>query len=88
MLKSKVEIGLRIVDFVEMVETQFENKVKMTRSDKGTKFLMHVYYTSKGVLHQRIYVYTPRHNGRGLSCFCQDYLRIISQMLLCMLYFS
>ncbi|XP_058746661.1 uncharacterized protein LOC131619598 [Vicia villosa] len=50
MLKSKAEVGQRIKDFVEMIETQFPKKVKIIRSDNGTELLMPVYYASK-VLH-------------------------------------
>ena len=47
-----------------MVETQFEKRVKMIRSDNGPEFMLNEYYFMKGILHQKSCVATPQQNGR------------------------
>lgn len=64
MLKSKSEVSQKIKDFIIIVETQLEKKVKVVRSDNGSKLLFPVYYASKGIIHQRNYAYTSQQNGR------------------------
>jgi hypothetical protein len=47
-----------------MIETQYNAKIKIVRSDNGVEFIMPEYYASKGILHQRSCVETPQQNGR------------------------
>ena len=64
MMKSKSETSQRIKEFISMVESQFEKRVKTLRSDNGLEFIMPSYYASKGIVHQKSCVYTPQQNGR------------------------
>lgn len=58
MLKSKAKVSQKIKDFATMVETQFEKKIKMIRSDNGAEL------ASNGIIHQISCVYTPQKNDR------------------------
>ncbi|KAK2406745.1 putative mitochondrial protein [Trifolium repens] len=64
LLKNKSETRSKLVGFIKMIETQFNAKIKIIRSDNGVEFLMPEYYSSKGILHQRSCVETPQQNGR------------------------
>ncbi|KAM1650348.1 hypothetical protein ACFXTN_003066 [Malus domestica] len=48
-----------------MVETQFNAKVKIVRSDNGPEFKLASFYASKGIIHQSSCVNTPQQNGVG-----------------------
>lgn len=63
-LKFKSEVQKHVKDFITMVETQFDTKVKSVRTDNGPKFLLHQFYASKGVIHQTTCVESPQQNGR------------------------
>jgi len=47
-----------------MVETHFEKKVKIIRSENEPKFMLKELYVDKGIIYQRSCVYTPQKNGR------------------------
>lgn len=53
--------------FVQMVETQFETKVKNIRSDNGFDLGLSQeakkFFIEKGILHRTTCVYTPQQNG-------------------------
>ncbi|CAL2267226.1 unnamed protein product [Prunus armeniaca] len=46
-----------------MVETQFNSKVKIVRSDNGPKFKLENFYALKGIVYQSSCVNTPQQNG-------------------------
>jgi transposase InsO family protein len=49
--------------FIQLVETQFNSKVKCLRSDNGIEFQMPLFYQSKGIIHQLSSVETPQQNS-------------------------
>ena len=61
---SKSEVKQIIQDFCVMVQTQFNELVKILRSDNGLKFtcLRH-FYATQGILHQTSCIDTPQQNG-------------------------
>ncbi|KAM0053391.1 putative RNA-directed DNA polymerase [Helianthus debilis subsp. tardiflorus] len=66
MLRNKMEVFENLKYFYELVLTQFKRKVKMFRSDNGTKFInnqMAVFCKQKGIIHQTSCSYTPQQNG-------------------------
>jgi hypothetical protein len=63
-MKHKSETRQNIMNFVHMVETQYNSKVKIIRSDNGVEFLIPNFYNSKGILHHTSCVETPEQNGR------------------------
>jgi IS30 family transposase len=51
--------------FSNLVETQFNKKIKILRTDNGTEFInqnFSNYLKQKGILHQTFCVYTPQQN--------------------------
>ena len=64
LLKSKGEVQNQIKNFITLLETQFNSKVKTIRSDNGPEFILPDFYASKGIIHQRSCVETPQQNGR------------------------
>lgn len=63
-LKSDVPVLLR--DFIAMIHTRFNKKIKMFRSDNGGKFFNSTckeLFQSQGILHQISCPYTPLQNG-------------------------
>jgi len=48
---------------INLVENQFETKVKIVRSDNGNEFKIHDLFNSKGIIHQTTCVETPEQNG-------------------------
>lgn len=64
MLKTKGEVQGYVKSFITMVETQFNKRIKMIRSDNGPEFLLPSFYKSKGIIHQVSCVATPQQNGR------------------------
>ena len=54
-------------DFFAMINTQFETKVKIIKSDNTSEFIsgpMRKFYVEKGILYQTSCVDTPQQNGR------------------------
>jgi hypothetical protein len=64
LLKSKSEVGTLVMQFVKMIETQFNALVKTIRTDNGPEFLIPQFYASRGINHQTSCVETPQQNGR------------------------
>ncbi|CAB0004008.1 unnamed protein product, partial [Nesidiocoris tenuis] len=65
-LASKDETALTLMDFVEQVETQSGNRVKIIRSDNGGEFVNRTlanYFKKKGMIHQTTCVESPQSNG-------------------------
>ncbi|NAW49670.1 transposase family protein, partial [Salmonella sp. gx-f5] len=49
--------------FYNLVETQFELKIKILRSDNGSEFLMTEFFNNKGIIHQTTCIATPQQKG-------------------------
>jgi hypothetical protein len=64
LMKSKAETRQKLIDFVNLIETQHNAKVKIIRSDNGVEFTMPQFYSSKGIIHQTTCVESPEQNGR------------------------
>ena len=63
LLKHKSDTQHYLPQFASMVNTQFNCKIKMIRSDNGTKFYLKDFFQSHGILHQLSCVDTPRQNA-------------------------
>jgi transposase InsO family protein len=60
------ELFERFKKFCVMIETHFSVKIKILRLDSGEKYVSHVlqsFLQEKGIVHQKSYPYTPKHNG-------------------------
>jgi hypothetical protein len=64
LLKSKASVSAHVQNFVTLIETQFHVTPKVIRSDNGPEFLLHEFFTLKGIIHQKSCVETPQQNGR------------------------
>lgn len=62
-MKTKGETRKHITDFITYIETQFNRKLKILRSDNGPEFAMTELFSNKGILHQTTCVETPQQNG-------------------------
>jgi len=66
-MKYKSEASQLVRNFCHMVNTQFDAKVKIIKSDNGREFTsrpMKNFYSEQGIIHQIICVNTPQQNGR------------------------
>lgn len=63
LMKHKSETQNLLINFIYLVETQFDKKVKVVRSDNGPEFKLEHFYSSKGIVHQTSCVNTPQQNG-------------------------
>nr|KYP75714.1 Retrovirus-related Pol polyprotein from transposon TNT 1-94 [Cajanus cajan] len=63
LMHTKSETRTHIANFVAYVETQFDKKIKTIHTDNGYEFLMHNFFSSKGIIHQTSCVETPEQNG-------------------------
>lgn len=66
LLKSKTEVGHYITNFIKLIFTQFNKKVKIIRSDNGTEFVnnqLSSLFNDLGMIHQTSCAYTPQQNG-------------------------
>ncbi|CAH9056118.1 unnamed protein product [Cuscuta europaea] len=64
LLKTKSEVKFHMLNFYTFIETQFQKKIKIIRTDNGTEFFFPDFYNSKGIVHQLSCVETPQQNGR------------------------
>lgn len=67
LLKEKSEVSQLVKDLCSMVNTQFDTKVKIIRSDNGREFTsgtMKSFYREQGIVHQTSCMDTPQQNGR------------------------
>ena len=65
-MKNKSEVFSHFQNFTNLVETQYNKKIKILRTDNGTEFInqnFENFTNSKGIIHQTSYVYTPQQNG-------------------------
>ncbi|GJY02353.1 ribonuclease H-like domain-containing protein [Tanacetum coccineum] len=66
LIKSKDEVYYFITVFYNLIENQFNKKVKVFRSDNGTEFVnqnVNKFCDDKGIVHQTSCAYTPQQNG-------------------------
>lgn len=63
-MKNKTETRQHVIDFINLIENQFNCNVKIVRSDNGPEFTISQFYASKGNLHQTSCVETPQQNVR------------------------
>ena len=63
LMHSKAETRDIIINFITSIETQYNQKVKIIRSDNGSEFIMTNFYASKGIVHQTSCIETPEQNG-------------------------
>lgn len=99
LLKSKSEVKIQVQNFVALVENQFETTVKCIQFNNGPEFLQKDFFSSKGIIHQTSFVYTPQQNGRverntniflmllEPSCFNPKFQQTFGVMLLNMPFF-
>lgn len=65
-MATKGEVTDQVINFYQMVQTQFEQSIKIFRSDNGTEFLTNKlsdFLSSVGCVHQTTCPYTPQQNG-------------------------
>ncbi|KAL0298504.1 UNVERIFIED_CONTAM: Retrovirus-related Pol polyprotein from transposon TNT 1-94 [Sesamum radiatum] len=66
LLKHKSQAVPLLETYLQMVQTQFDAKVKFVRSDNGLEFLSlqcQSLFSNLGIIHQRSCTYTPQQNG-------------------------
>ena len=66
LLKHKNEVLYVFKHFKSMVETQFSSKLKILRTDNGSKYINNEFKSfcsTSGILHQSSYPHTPEQNG-------------------------
>ena len=63
LLKNKSEARNCLINFIELVMTQFEKVVKCIKSDNVVEFKMDNFYASRGIIHQTTYVETLEQNA-------------------------
>lgn len=66
LLKRKSEVYQKVLNFVQMVETQTGNKLKILQCDNGGEYINNKlidFFTSKGIILKRTAPYTPEQNG-------------------------
>jgi len=62
-MKHKSDTKDLLVNFINMVENQFDFKVNIIRSDNGLEFKLESFYANKGIIHQTSCINTPQQNG-------------------------
>lgn len=60
---NKSETRMHIVNFINLIETQFNTRVQTIRANNGVEFLMQNFFNSKGIVHQTTCIETPQQNG-------------------------
>lgn len=64
MLQNKMQVYRTISSFFAQVETQFNTKIKLVRSDNGTEIIQCLsLFMNKGIAHQTSIVGRPQQNG-------------------------
>jgi IS30 family transposase len=65
-MKNKSEVFTHFQHFVNLIENQYNNKIKILRTDNGTEYINQnfaKFTNSRGIIHQTFFVYTPQQNG-------------------------
>ncbi|XP_071712432.1 uncharacterized protein [Rutidosis leptorrhynchoides] len=66
MLKSKDDVFENLVNFINLIHTRFDKKIKIVRSDNVIEFVNNQtknFFDTKGIIHQTTIAYTPQQNG-------------------------
>ena len=66
LLKDKTEVCQTFINFHNMVQTQFQTKIKILHTDNGTEYVNHTlsnFLTKNGILHKSTCPSTPQQNG-------------------------
>ena len=65
LLLDKKEMSQVLLNFIALVERQYEKQMKIIRSDNGTKFTcLRMQFLERGIVFQTSCVGTPQQNGR------------------------
>lgn len=67
LLSDKTQVYKTLSNFLTYVSTQFQNFVKVIRTDNGIEFVNlngQKLFSSLGIVHQKIVPYSPQKNGR------------------------
>ena len=65
-LKTKSEVFEKFTQFYSLVQTQYNSKIQILRSNNGREYVnskMQTFFTEKGLVHQTSCAYTPEQNG-------------------------
>eukprot|EP00261_Vitis_vinifera_P034034 XP_019075277.1 PREDICTED: uncharacterized protein LOC100267868 isoform X5 [Vitis vinifera] len=66
LLTDKTEVRSVFLNFHSMIQTQFQTKIQILRTDNGTEYFNHslsTYLEENGIIHQSSCVNTPQQNG-------------------------
>lgn len=63
LLHNKSSAKTKLRNFCIFIETQFQTKIQMVRSDNGMEFSMPDFFDAKGIIHQMSCVYTLQQDG-------------------------
>lgn len=83
LLRNKSEVNAKMMEFVELMKTQFEKKPKQFHSDRGGEYIneeIHKYLVAEGIESSYTSPYTPQLNG-----VAERKNRSLIEMVRCML---
>lgn len=66
-MRDKYETPRIIMNFHNMIKTQFNKRIKRVRSDNGSEFVNSTiknFFHQEGIIHETSCVTTPQQNGR------------------------
>ncbi|GJS85516.1 putative RNA-directed DNA polymerase [Tanacetum coccineum] len=66
LIKTKDEVSFYLTLFYNLIENQFNKRIKIFRSDNGTEFVNQTvmkFCVEKGIIHQTSCAYSPQQNG-------------------------
>ena len=67
-IKRKSQVPDLFIDFVTAVQTQYDRRVKILRSDRGGEYVnetLATFLQQKGIIHQTTAPMTPQQNGKS-----------------------
>lgn len=64
LLKTKSDARPCMLKFIQHVQTQFDSKIKIIRTDNGQEFNMPSFYDLHAIIHQTFCVETPQQNAK------------------------
>ena len=63
LLKLKSDVKTILPSFILQIENQFNTQLQRLRSDNGKEFLLHDFFSNKGIFHETTCVETPQQNS-------------------------